>query len=73
MVRRQLKREGGKLVTSDTKTARSRRAIDLPSPVVESTKAHRVRQATERLALGYAEVSSDSILALSLTIRNAIK
>jgi integrase len=66
MVRRQLKREGGKLVTSDTKTARSRRAIDLPSPVVESLKAHRVRQATERLALGPAWHDSGYVFTSSV-------
>lgn len=54
LVRRQLKREGGQLVTADTKTARSRRAVNLPAPMVTSLKAHRARQAAERLALGEA-------------------
>jgi integrase len=33
-VRRQLKREGGHLVTAETKTPKSRRAVNLPVPVV---------------------------------------
>lgn len=51
-VRRQLKREGGRLVTSETKTAKSRRAINLPKPVTYALRAHRTRQKRDRLALG---------------------
>lgn len=53
-IRRQLTRENGSLATKDTKTARSRRSINLPTRVVEDLKAHKVRQARERLELGPA-------------------
>jgi len=51
-VRRQLTREEGELVTSDTKTARSRRAVNLPATMITALKAHKTRQASDRLALG---------------------
>ena len=51
-VRRQLLRETTGLVVRDTKTARSRRAINLPRPMLEMLKTHRARQAAERLSLG---------------------
>ncbi len=69
-VRRQLKREGGQLVVSDTKTARSRRALDLPGPMVASLRAHRARQAAEQLALG--EVWEDSGHMFTTTIGTPI-
>jgi integrase len=47
-VRRQLKWEGGSLVTSDTKTSRSRRTVNLPFPMVRMLEAHRCRQEFER-------------------------
>ncbi|MGC1239896.1 MAG: tyrosine-type recombinase/integrase [Acidimicrobiales bacterium] len=53
-VRRQLTREEGALITSDTKTARSRRAVNLPTTMIVELKAHKSRQAAERLALGGA-------------------
>lgn len=47
-VRRQLKREGGTLVTADTKTARSRRSVNLPRGLVNLFLGHRKRQEEER-------------------------
>ena len=47
-VRRQLKREGGTLVTADTKTARSRRSVNLPRGLVNLFLEHRKRQEEER-------------------------
>ena len=51
-VRRSVRREGGKLVLGELKTAGSRRVLNLPIPVVEALRAHRVRQAAERLEAG---------------------
>lgn len=55
-VTQSLKRERGGsgqvLLIGEPKTPRSRRALDMPAPVVEALKAHRVRQAAERLAAG---------------------
>lgn len=44
--------KGPGLVLSDTKTAGSRRTVHLPSPVVAALRAHRARQAEERLVAG---------------------
>lgn len=66
VVTRQLKREGGSLVTTDTKTARSRRALDLSAPVVEALKAHRARQDAERRALGAAWQETGYVFTSSL-------
>jgi integrase len=66
LVQRQLKREGGKLVTADTKTARSRRSVDLPAPTVAALKAHRARQAEERLALGPGWQESRHVFTTSI-------
>ncbi|MHB1209564.1 MAG: site-specific integrase [Acidimicrobiales bacterium] len=43
-IRRQLKLEGGKLITSDTKTTRSRRSINLPAQIVAKLQVHRRQQ-----------------------------
>ena len=51
-VQGELKREGGQLTVADTKTAKSRRAVNLPAPMIGVLKAHRARQAQERLRLG---------------------
>jgi hypothetical protein len=50
-VRRQLKREGGALVTADTKTARSRRSVNLPRGLVNLLVEHRRRQEEERIVM----------------------
>jgi len=65
-IRRQLKREGGVLVTSDTKTARSRRAVNLPMPMVTTLKDHRARQAKEAKDLGAAWQDSGFIFVTSV-------
>jgi integrase len=65
-VRRQLKREGGHLVTSDTKTVRSRRALNLPTTMMEILKAHRRRQAEEILAQGSGWNDSGFIFTSSI-------
>jgi integrase len=51
-IRRALKRERGELRLGEPKTTRSRRALDLPAPVVDALRAHRRRQAEERLIAG---------------------
>jgi integrase len=51
-VRRALKRERKRLVVGEVKTAGSRRTLNVPRPVVESLRTHRVRQLEERLVAG---------------------
>ena len=65
-VRRQLIREGCELITSDTKTARSRRAVNLPVPMAASLKAHRARQAADRLAIGKAWQATEFIFTSTI-------
>jgi integrase len=65
-VRRQLQRETTGLVLKDTKTARSRRAINLPLPMRQMLRAHRARQAKERLALADAWIDSGYIFTTSI-------
>jgi integrase len=48
------KHEGGTLVLIDPKTEKSRRRVDLPEFVVTALRAHRARQAAERLKVGAA-------------------
>src|SRR5438552_18130240 len=52
IVRQALKREGGGLVLGAVKTAGSRRALNLPRPVIEALRAHRRRQVEARLTVG---------------------
>jgi len=54
IARQALKREGGVLALGAVKTAGSRRAMNVPRPVVDTLRAHRRRQAEERLAAGSA-------------------
>lgn len=65
-VRRQLKRETTGIVVADTKTPRSRRAVNIPGPMMKLLKTHRARQAEERLALGEAWVDSGFIFTSSI-------
>ena len=58
VIRHALKREGGTLVLGEVKTAKSRRSLNIPRPVVDSLKAHRARQTQERLAVGEAWTDS---------------
>jgi integrase len=52
-VRRALKKDGrGGLYLDEPKTARSRRTVRLPAPLVDTLRAHRARQAEQRLAFG---------------------
>ena len=51
-VSRQLKREGSQLVTTDTKTSLSRRAVNLPEPMLKTLLQHEARQASPKGALG---------------------
>ena len=60
-VRRQLQRVAGKLVFSEPKTAKSKRTIALPKLLVESLKAHRLRQLQERMLMGPRWVESDLV------------
>jgi len=55
---RQLQWEDGKLITQDTKTPKSRRSLNLPAQLMAELRAHKARQAAERLALGEAWVDS---------------
>jgi integrase len=52
VIRRQLQRVCGELITNDVKTARSRRAVDLAPPVVSALKRHRSDQSAERMVWG---------------------
>lgn len=53
-IRRQLLRQEGVLVTTDTKTFQSRRTVNVPSQMNVSLRQHRVRQDAERSAMGDA-------------------
>ncbi|HZU05719.1 MAG TPA: site-specific integrase [Chloroflexota bacterium] len=65
-VRYQLQRVEGRLQLVEPKTARSRRTIALPPPVVEVLRRHRARQLEERLQAGAAW--QDSGLVFTSTI-----
>jgi cytochrome P450 len=55
---RALQRQKGKgLVFVDTKTHRSRRYVSLPAITTAALRAHRIRQATERLVAGWSSIS----------------
>ncbi len=64
-VRRQLKRENGHLVTSDTKTLRSRRTLNLSSTVVEKLRQQRLDQVAAREKAGARWVSTAFIFTSS--------
>jgi integrase len=65
-VKRNLKREGGRLVTADTKTLKSRRAVNLPVPVIETLLENRELQAKERVELGAAWIATDFVFTTSI-------
>ena len=69
-IRRQLKRESGQLITSDTKTVKSRRAVDVPAPVVELLRQHRNRQKAEKAAA--SEIWVDSGFIFTTTVGTPI-
>jgi integrase len=60
-IARQLKREGTALVTTDTKTYRSRRAVNLPDRMLAALLEHEKRQQTEQASLGSARSDSGFI------------
>jgi integrase len=66
LVRRQLKREQGRLLTSDTKTAKSRRAVHLPAPMIATLKAHRARQSADHLKIGNAWSDSGHVFTTTI-------
>ena len=65
-IRRSLKREGGHIVTADTKTLKSRRAVNLPEPVVEILVRHRDEQEKERVDLEAAWVETGFVFTSSI-------
>ncbi|MHB8827133.1 MAG: site-specific integrase [Acidimicrobiales bacterium] len=65
-IRRSLKREGGHIVTADTKTLKSRRAVNLPEPVVELLARHRDQQEKQRVDLGAAWVETEFVFTSSI-------
>ncbi len=65
-VKRNLKREGGRLVTADTKTLKSRRAVNLPNPVIGALIENRELQEKERAELGAAWIATDFVFTTSV-------
>jgi len=65
-VRRQLKREGGVLVLSDTKTSRSRRSVNIPVRLVRALESQEIRQAEERRRVGGDQEAMDFIFTSSV-------
>lgn len=65
-IRRSLKREGGHIVTADTKTLKSRRAVNLPEPVVELLTRHRDQQEKQRVDLRAAWVETGFVFTSSI-------
>lgn len=61
LVQRSLSREDGSLITKDTKTHKSRRAVNLPDPLIVQLKSHRARQNALKLNLGEAWTNSGHI------------
>jgi integrase len=53
-IQRSLQRVGGEWLFLEPKTARSRRTLPLPGPVVAALREHRARQLQERLRIGPA-------------------
>jgi integrase len=56
-----MKRERGQLRLGDPKTARSRRTLRLPAPVLEALHVHDLRQALEQKEAGAAWIGSDLV------------
>jgi integrase len=65
-VSRQLKREGSRLVTTDTKTSLSRRAVNLPAPMLKTLLEHESRQGAQKETLGTAWIDSGYIFTSSI-------
>ncbi len=64
-ISRQLKREGRALVTSDTKTFRSRRAVNLPKRMVSALLEHESTQRRERARRGAGWIETGFIFTTS--------
>jgi integrase len=62
-IRRQLKREGGVLVTSDTKTTRSRRSVNLPMRMSAALAAHK---ASTLIQVGSGRIPTEFIFTSSV-------
>lgn len=62
-VRWTLSRVQGTLVVSEPKTDKSRRVVPVPAPVVDELRAHKARQAAERLAVGPAWTDLGAVFA----------
>jgi len=60
-VRRSLKRERGVLRLGDPKTPKSIRTLEVPPLIVDALRAHRARQAVERLAAGSLWADNDLV------------
>jgi integrase len=65
-IKRNLKREGGRIVTADTKTLKSRRAVNVPAPVLEALQKNRDLQEVEKAELGDPWVDSGFIFTTSI-------
>jgi integrase len=65
-VSRQLKREGSRLVTTDTKTSLSRRAVNLPMPMLKALLEHEARQRARKEQLGTAWVDTGYVFTSSI-------
>ena len=65
-VSRQLKREGSRLVTTDTKTSLSRRAVNLPAPMLKTLLEHEARQRAQKEQLGTAWIDSGYVFTSSI-------
>jgi integrase len=65
-VSRQLKREGSQLVTTDTKTSLSRRAVNLPAPMLKKLLEHESRQRAQVVRLGTAWIDSGYVFTSSI-------
>ena len=65
-VSRQLKREGSRLVTTDTKTSLSRRAVNLPVPMLKTLLDHETRQGALKEQLGQSWIDTGYIFTSSI-------
>jgi integrase len=65
-ISRQLKREGSQLVTTDTKTSLSRRAVNLPAPMLKTLLEHEARQGAQKEHLGKAWIDSGYVFTSSI-------
>jgi integrase len=66
LVQRSLIREDGVLITKDTKTHKSRRAVNLPEPLIAQLKSHRANQNALKLSHGRAWTNSGHIFTSSV-------